>query len=442
MRTLFDASPWLTYFPDKLDTSRALWFVRDVLDVSAVQENAVCLATGADFSDFVDCLPFFTAFPAVFLALADPEMCGTVAEALGEYAPGVAVLTPGKGAFRDHETVREVLAAGGQKALDHLMIGAIERPAHGLLDLASVEREDLSCMPSVLSGIPELDRAIGGFYGGELSIWTGKRGGGKSTLLGQLLLEAVNQGQRVCAYSGELAAWRFKQWVMLQAAGPEHVTAAQDRFSGKMFYTVSPLIQKQIDEWWRGRFFLYDNRISSASDENSLLTIFEYAVRRYGCSVFLVDNLMTTRFSASRDSDFYRAQSNFTGRLVEVAKKHEVHIHLVAHPRKGDNSRMLDADDVGGSGDVTNRADNVFSVKRLEDGEAETRGFQTVLRVLKNRSFGETISIGLNYDIPSRRFYKAGTGVPNKHYGWEFTEQQTLTELPAGTATPFDGEGA
>lgn len=442
MRTLFDAAQWLTYFPDKLDTSRTLWFVRDVLDVDAVQENAVCLAMGADFSNFADCSPLFAEFPAVFLALADTEMCGTVAEALEEYAPGVAVLTPGKGAFRDHETVREVLAVGGREAVDRLIIGAVERPAHGLLDLASVEREDMSCMPSVLSGIPELDRAIGGFYGGELSIWTGKRGGGKSTLLGQLLLEAVNQGQRVCAYSGELAAWRFKQWVTLQAAGPEHVAAQQDRFSGKTFYTVSPLIQKQIDEWWKGRFFLYDNKISSANDENSLIAMFEYAVRRYGCSVFLVDNLMTTRFSVSRDSDFYRAQSNFTGRLVEFAKKHEVHVHLVAHPRKIDNSRAMDTDDVGGSGDIVNRADNVFSVKRLEDGEAETQGFQTVLRVLKNRSFGETISIGLNYDAPSRRFYKSGTGTPYKRYSWEAMKQQMFTELPTGTKTPFDGEGA
>ena len=87
----------------------------------------------------------------------------------------------------------------------------------------------------------------------------------------------------------------------------------QDRWSGKEFFSVSPLIQKRIDEWWKGKFFLYDNRLASASDEDSILSVFEYTARRYGCCVFLVDNLMTARFSTSADRDFYRAQSNLQG---------------------------------------------------------------------------------------------------------------------------------
>ena len=47
---------------------------------------------------------------------------------------------------------------------------------------------------------------------------------------------------------------------------------------------------------------------------------------------------------------------------MEFAKKNEVHVHLVAHPRKGDNDKkkLLTADDIGGSADITNRADNAF----------------------------------------------------------------------------------
>lgn len=414
MATFFDATEWLTYFADRCDPRRALWLVRDVLDVDALGDNAAALASGAGFEDFKRCEPFLSAFPAVFLALADGELADTVADGLAEYAPSVPVLKPAAGVFRDHANVREVLAAGGQRAVDRLMIGAVERPAAGLLDLSAVERQESP--PAVLSGIAELDRAIGGFAAGELSVWTGKRGGGKSTLLSQLLLDAVDQGFPVCAYSGELPAWRFKQWASLQAAGPGNLVERQDRFSGKTFYSVPTAVQTRIDEWWRGKFFLYDNRC--ANDEDYILRIFEYAVRRYGCCVFLVDNLMTTRFSSASDRDFYRAQSNFTGRLVEFAKKHEVHVHLVAHPRKTEGGRALEADDIGGSGDVSNRADNAFSLTRLEGKEAESRGFQTVLRVLKNRQYGELVSIGLSYEPASRRFYKAGTGDPGKQYGW------------------------
>ncbi len=185
---------------------------------------------------------------------------------------------------------------------------------------------------------------------------------------------------------------------------------------------------------------LFDNRYPG--DEDSILRLFEYAVRRYGVCVFLVDNLMAAQLSSSSDRDFYRAQSNFTGRLVEFAKRNEVHVHLVAHPRKTDSGRVLEADDIGGSGDVSNRADNAFSLTRLNDQEAENRGFKTVLRVLKNRSFGELASIGLDYESTSRRFFKAGTANPNKQYGWELSGPQQVMELPEGIATPFEGRGA
>lgn len=427
MQTLFDASRWLVYFPDRMDTRKALWLVRDVLDVDALKDNAFCLADG-DPEALSQSLPFLSAFPSVFLALSDAQLTEDVAEMLAQFAPAVSILTPRKGAFGDQKNVREVLAVGGEKAVSRLIMGAIEHAASGLLDVAEVERMDPMSLPAVLSGIRELDRTIGGFAPGELSVWTGKRGSGKSTMLGQILVDAIQQGHAVCAYSGELSAWRFKQWISMQTAGSKHLEHCTDRWSGKEFYRVPQEIQKQIDEWWRGRFFLYDNKVSSASDEESILSVFSYAVRRYGCCVFLVDNLMTARFSVSADRDFYRAQSNFAGRLVEFAKKHEAHVHLVAHPRKAEGGKkgVADADDVSGSADITNRADNVFSLERLPDTKAEEYGFDTMLKILKNRSFGETKDIQLCFDPASRRFTRPGE--PEKHYGWE-PEPLGFTEL-------------
>lgn len=423
--SLFDATEWLTYFPEHMDTGKSLWFVRDVLDVSAFPENTVSLATACDAEDLSKCEPFFSAFPSVFVALSDKELAEQLADMLAESVPSISILVPKPGAFGRHSNLREVLDAGGEKAVNRLIMGAIERTASGLLDIAKVKRVDPSSLPCVLSGIKALDKSIGGFAVGELSVWTGKRGCGKSTLLGQILLDAVDQGQNVCAYSGELSAWRFKQWTSLQAAGPANVELATDKFTGKSFYRVTDGLMSLIDDWWRGRFFLYDNKVAAASDENSILGIFEYAVRRYGCSVFLVDNLMTARFSTSADRDFFRAQSNFTGRLVEFSKKFGVHVHLVAHPRKA--SGDLVADDVAGSGDITNRADNVFSLERLSDIEAQEKGFHAALNVLKNRSFGESPLLGLVYDTASRRYRVPSE--PEKRYGWEAYKQIELQEV-------------
>lgn len=439
MPTLSDVTQWLTYRPEMMDPalSSGLWFCADLLDVQAVDVNAVCLGLGCSWDDLKYCHDFLLNFKFVFIPVAEEGKRTEIVQAIETHVTGITILTPCAGAFGSCKSIHELRDNAGLGAVDKLLYGAIERPAHGLLDLAEVERADMSGIPNVLSGFPELDRSIGGFYAGELSIWTGRRGEGKSTILGQLLVDSINQGFPVCAYSGELPAWRFKQWVMLQAAGPDNIETKTDMVSGKQYYTVNRFVREQIDAWWKGRFFLYDNQISSGSDEDSILDIFEYAVRRYGCCVFLVDNLMTARLHGSGDADYYRAQSNFTGRLVEFAKKNDVHVHLVAHPRKADKNSRLEADDVGGSGDVTNRADNVFSLKRLSEQEAENKGFQCVLSVLKNRSFGSTISVGLNFDEPSRRFYKAGTGNPHQKLGWEFVEQQAIQEVQDGADMPL-----
>ena len=64
-------------------------------------------------------------------------------------------------------------------------------------------------------------------------------------------------------------------------------------------------------------------------------------------------------------------------------------MHLVAHPRKGDNDKkkLLTADDIGGSADITNRADNAFSLERMEEKDIAAYGYDAGLSILKNRSY-------------------------------------------------------
>lgn len=116
---------------------------------------------------------------------------------------------------------------------------------------------------------------------------------------------------------------------------------------------------------------------------------------------------------------FWRAQSVFTGRLVDFCKRLGVHVHLVAHPRKTEGKRTLEADDVGGSGDITNRADNVFKVERVTP---EEKGCDAMVTILKNREYGARGTIKLDFNEPSRRFFQAG-GSPAKRYSWELKMQ-------------------
>ena len=232
--------------------------------------------------------------------------------------------------------------------------------------------------------------------------------------------------------AGELPAWKFKYWASLQAAGPKNLQVRKDQLSGREIPHPTPFAQQMIDEWWRGRFLLYDIGTSTYHDAANILRVFRYAHRRYGAKVYLVDNLMTARFRGN-DRDFYRAQSEFVAELASFAHDNNVHVHLVAHPRKTD--RISDSDEVAGIGDVTNLADNVYV---LEKEEREDRQQDSVLTILKNRFFGERgRSIGLNFERKSKRFYKSGTGNPDKVYGWALSGRQAVVDLPEGGEDPF-----
>lgn len=137
----------------------------------------------------------------------------------------------------------------------------------------------------------------------------GKSGQGKSTFLGQILLNAVDSRDPVCAYSGELRADRFQYWINLQAAGRTNIIEYQDGKEGKPFGVIANETLSRIRDWYRGKFWLYDNSIVDNGEETSILKVFQYAAKRYGCKVFLVDNLMTSRFNVQKDGDFYRRRA-------------------------------------------------------------------------------------------------------------------------------------
>lgn len=417
------AGEYLTFEERFLDPKlpQGLWFCDNAAEVSDIQLNAVCLGSGVEWDAIVKCRPFFELFPYVVIvtpnALARERL---VKELPPRLSTSVVYVIEDSG-FRGCKTLREYIDAYGSDRLLDIYSGAVELPAYGLLDLSEVETRDLTKVPRTLSGFDRLDKSMGGFFAGELSVWTGKRGIGKSTILSQMLLGAVDQGHRVCAYSGELDKAQFREWTYLQAAGPDHIGYRDDPLTGKRLPTVNPQVDKLISEWLHERFWLFDLERNTRHDPEAILSQFSYAKMRYGADVFLVDNIMAVDFRCVRESDFYREQSRFTQALASFAKRQHVHVHLVVHPRKSSSGEAgkTTADDVHGSGDITNRADNVFFLTTHVVGENR----KPMLVTLKNRDFGSRINQWLDFDKKSRRFFPDG-GEAKKPLGWEMAARQ------------------
>lgn len=323
--------------------------------------------------------------------------------------------------YLGEKDANDILRKYGPEAVRRAVENAKAPPVSHVKELADVKAVDIYNLPRIRTGIPELDRVIGGLFFGQVILLTGKRGEGKSTFMSQLMVEALDQGYSTFAYSGELADYHFKRWLDFQAAGPDNIITSQDMFGDDIYRIASPVLDK-IDSWYRGRAYIYDNNTVDGDELESLTDTIEQVIRRYGVRIVCVDNLMTA-MDAGISDNLYQAQSEFVRRLKRVAVKYDVAVILVAHPRK--SKEGFTNDDVAGSGDITNRVDVVLSYsrnsKKTDDRSPEC---DSLLAVTKNRLFGRLTKAGepveLFYSKKSKRITSAsGFEKGPKHYGWE-----------------------
>lgn len=200
-----------------------------------------------------------------------------------------------------------------------------------------------------------LDRAIDWFEfrAGELTVWTGINGHGKSLMLSQVLLGLMQQGERACVFSGEMTPERQLKRMVKQAAGLDRPSL--------------PYLD-EIGRWLQDRLWLF-NVVGSAGIDR-LLTVFAYANKRYGIRHFVIDSLMMTDVPED-GAGAMTAQKEAMRKLCDFAKRNACHLHLVAHPRKGkDEANAPGKLDVAGSSKITDAADNVFTVWSARKDEA------------------------------------------------------------------------
>lgn len=327
--------------------------------------------------------------------------------------------------YNGHKDANEILMADGPKQIAKCIENAVALPINHLAELADVQLLDLNRIKRFSTGIRRLDKQLhGGIPFGSVTLLAGKPGEGKSTLASQFCVNAVAEGYKVLAYSGELSNGMFKVWFDCQIAGPAHLHAHANYYGDEDF-ELSDTNRRLISEWYRGKMFIYDSTITEDDDleTEDLLEFLQKAIIRNKIQVVLIDNLMTAiDVDAVAGSDKYERQSQFMKRLMKLAQQTDVAIILVAHKRKNGTEDAVS--DVSGSADIGNLATLMinFSMptkKDLDNGRVPA-GASRVLTVPKERLFGrtDTEGFGIFYDKASRRLYGEDDD-PAKSYGWD-----------------------
>ena len=391
-------------------------------------DNAVSVPTGANgFTWLANCWDWIIKFESVVVFGDNEHGKITLADTLRARLPQPVKVVRKKD-YLGEKDANNILLKYGKQAIITAVENAEIPKLENVKDLSTVQSVDINALPKIKTNIPDVDRVIGGLIMGQVVLLTGKRGHGKSTIMSQLVCEALDQRENVFIYSGELADYHFKRWIDFQLAGTEYIKTVQNVY-GDNEYTISEGVIRQISDWYKGRAYIYDNNWLPDDDVEieSLPDTIEKVIKQYGVRLVCIDNLMTAMESVRENDQLYLAQSNFVGKLKKIAVKYDVVVILVAHPRK--SKLEFDNDDVSGSGDITNRVDVVMSYQRVENDDT----CDSKLSITKNRLFGKYANgdnaIKLCYSEKTKRIFPYG--LYPRHYGWEkiFTQPEE-DELP------------
>ncbi|MDE3023695.1 MAG: AAA family ATPase [Pseudomonadota bacterium] len=182
------------------------------------------------------------------------------------------------------------------------------------------------------------------FRKGEVTLWHGINGHGKSLLQGFVNLSLMQQGEKVCVASFEMKPARTLQRMMRQACGVANPTDAyMDRF----------------ENWISSRLWFYDKQGTVRG--NTLIGVMAYCHEELGIQHFVIDSMMKCGIAP----DDYARQKSFIDELTSMARDTGMHVHLVVHSRKGESEMERPGKmDVKGASEITDQVDNVLNIWR------------------------------------------------------------------------------
>lgn len=252
--------------------------------------------------------------------------------------------------------------------------------------------------------------AMVAFRPGEVTVWGGANGNGKSLVTGQIALSLIAQDHKVCIASFEMKPGKTLERMGRQYSGynPEDPAFAGSDEAKEELVKV----YQDFKEWTDGRLWLYDQQGTVTAKQ--VAAVVRYCAKEKGITHFFVDSLM--KCVASEDD--YNGQKMFVDELTAIARDHGIHIHLVHHIRKPtDESHKPSKYDYKGTGAITDQVDNVISVwrnkakekKRDEGKQVEDKEPDALLICDKQRNGEWEGSIGLWFDKPSMQ-YVGGPG--------------------------------
>jgi twinkle protein len=243
---------------------------------------------------------------------------------------------------------------------------------------------------------------------GEVTLYAGGNGGGKSLITGQIALHLIKQKRKCVIASFEMKPTSTIHRMLRQFAGEfidDPLTNDREKY-------IKGLTQR-FNQFAGEHLYIYDQQGSTTP--NQTIAMARYCAVELGIEHIFIDSLM----KVCNAEDNFNEQKYFVDELTALARDHNVHIHLIHHIRKLQSEEVQPGKyDIKGTGAITDQVDNVFLMWRNKQKENRKRNGEkyeddlpdAYLMCEKQRNGEAQEMYGLYYHQSSQQFIETWGG--------------------------------
>jgi len=248
------------------------------------------------------------------------------------------------------------------------------------------------------------------FTTSQLTVITGVPTHGKSNWLEHMCIKLAAQND-----------WKFGVFSPEHYPLQLHFSVLAEKFIGKSFRDMTKFERMSREELNQAKSFISKsfNWIRPDGDVFTIDAILESAaglIKRHGIKGLIIDpyNKISAPFGSQSETQYI---NEFLTKLTIFKQKYDIHIFLVAHPRKmqkKDNG-LYDVPtlyDIAGSANFYNQVDNGITVYR----NFETGLSHVYVQKVKFRHIGEIGEAVFNYNLQNGRYSEVGEHADNSPY--------------------------
>ncbi len=264
--------------------------------------------------------------------------------------------------------------------ISHQSITTFRALRHAIL----CEIKDPHCSGVTWNRFPELNQHLKGHRSGELTVFTGPTGCGKTTFMSEYSLDLCMQGVRTLWGSFEVKNVRLAKMMLTQFAEKS--------------------ITKHLDEFdlWADKFEelpLYFMTFHGQESIKNVLSAMSHAVYVHDIKHVIVDNI---QFMLGCDSnhkfDRFWQQDLVLNSFRKFATHEDCHVTLVIHPRKEEDMDELNNNSIFGGAKASQEADNILI---LQNKWLSVFKCSKYIQITKNRWDGDLGKVPLWFDKES-----------------------------------------